>query len=272
VVGCALAVACAGAVAASSAAAALPEVGRCEAVEKVQEGKKAHYHGAYLNRGCTKPSPEAKGRYEWVSGVGSKDTFAAEATDSPTFTTVEGNTVECQFGAFNGGEYTGPKTEKFSSVELDDCITQAGKVCNTSPREAGVIKDLTPIEGELGVIAGGGGSDPTVGWDLKGVLFAFVCGLEPKTGELGEELAIEGSVIGVVRKGAASDLNHMSEGTQIEYKQSAGKQLPEAFEGGAADTLTTTRLLGTVKSTEATALSGRQINKYEEPLEIRSEA
>ncbi len=269
--GCLLSVTCVSAIAVSSAAAALPEVGRCVAVEKVTEGKKASYHGAYTDRKCMKPSPGKTGKYEWESGPGATKTFTAEAANEPAFETVKGATVTCQSGQFKGAEYTGAKTEKFSGgLALDDCITAEGKVCTTDPEHAGVIEDPLPIEGELGVVSGG--ADPTVGWDLKDLVFAFTCGEELKTGELGEAETIEGSVIGVVVKKSGSDLNRMSGTTRVQFEQQDGKQLPEAFEGGAKDTLSTTIVHGAGSSAqEQTGLSGTELNDYTESLEIRTE-
>ncbi len=266
-----LSVLCVSAIAASSAAAGLPEVGRCVAVEKVQEGKKASFHGAYTNRKCTIPSSGKTGKYEWESGPGATKTFTAEASKEPTFETVKGATVTCQSGSLKGGEYTGAKTETFSGgLALDDCVTVEGAVCTTDPEHAGVIEDLLPIEGELGVVSGG--ADPTVGWELKDLALAFTCGDEVKTGEVGEAETVEGSVIGVVVKKSGSDLNRMSANTHVQFEQQSGKQLPEAFEGGAADTLSTTVVHGTGSSAqEQTGLSGTEVAEYTEDLEIRTE-
>ena len=74
---CLLAVCAASAVAVSSASATLPELGRCQAVSPVMEGKKTVYHGVYSNRVCTKKNPKMKGRYEWAAGPGEKKTFTA---------------------------------------------------------------------------------------------------------------------------------------------------------------------------------------------------
>jgi len=265
--GCFLVALCVSGSAAASASAAPPEVGRCQKVEPVQEGKKARYHGAYTNRACTKPSATDSGKFEWASGPGTDKTFTAVPNHTPTFETTGGKTVQCQSGEFKGAEYTGAKTEKFSGIKLVNCVNPAGRVCQTNPEDSSVIEDVAPVEGELGVVAGG--ASPTVGWDLKDVLFVFVCADEAKTLELGEDQVIEGSVIGVVRK-SASDLNKMSGETQIEFEQAGGKQLPEAFEGGAKDTLTNTRLVGTDNSTEQMGLSARESDTYGEPLEIRT--
>jgi hypothetical protein len=268
--GCLLAACAVSAIAVSSASAALPELGRCLPVEKVQEGKKASYHGAYKNATCTKPSAADKGKYEWAAGPGADDTFTAEFIEEVAFETVGGDRVECESAALEGGEYTGPKTEKFSSAVLFDCGNGTSG-CQTNPTKPDQIEDPNTVEGELGVITGG--AKPTPGWVLKGLLFAFTCGGEMT--EVESIDTIEGSVIGTVRRGilsggAASDLNKMSKGTLVAFKQKEGLQLPEAFEGAATDTLTTTRIVGLSKATEQTGVSGDELDKYGEPLEIRT--
>jgi hypothetical protein len=267
--GCLLAALAVSAIAASSASAALPELGRCQAVEKVQEGKKASYHGAFRNDKCTKTSAMKKGKYEWAPGPGADDTFTAEAIEGVTFETVGGQRVECEGGALKGGEYTGAKTEKFSSINLDECETSTGTVCQTNPKEVSEIEDPNTVEGELGPI---GGAKPTAGWVLKSLLFAFTCGTLPEVESI---QTIEGSVIGAVARGslsggASSDLDIMSTGTKVAFKQATGMQLPEAFEGGAKDTLSTTRIVGLSKSVEQTGLGGDVTEHYGEPLEIRT--
>jgi hypothetical protein len=210
-----------------------------------------------------------KGKYEWVSGPPTSKSFTTEITNSPTFETVNGRTVECQFGSLKEGEYTGPKTERFSSITLGDCFNEAGKTCQTDPElNKSVIEDVAPVEGELGVISGA--TSPTVGWELKGVLFVFVCGNEAKGLEVGEALTIEGAAIGVVTKKHGSDLDKMGRETRVEFEQAKGKQLPEAFEGGAAAALSTSRVKGVLPATEQTAFSATELDQYSEPLEIRT--
>jgi hypothetical protein len=260
---CFLAACAVSAIAVSSASAALPELGRCVAVEKVVEGKKSSYHGAYMNKICTKPSAMKKGKYEWVEGPGAADTFTAEV-EEPLFETVGGEQVECERGFLEGGEYTGAKTEKFSSVQLVGCLTAIDTLCQTNPHEAGKIEDPKSVEGELGTISGEKG---TAGWALKSLLFAFTCGEFPEVEDI---QTLEGSVIGAVRHGSASDLNRMGAETEIVYKQKEGTQSPEAFEGGEKETLTTTRITGVSKAVETTGLGADQLNKNGEPLEIRA--
>jgi hypothetical protein len=256
------------AIAVSSASAALPELGRCLPVEKVQEGKKARYHGAYKNATCTKASPADKGKYEWSEGPGADNTFTATVNEGWTLETVGGERVECELGHFDGGEYTGAKTEKFSGISLYACETGTGTLCMSAQKEAehepGRIEDLGTVEGELGTISSG--AKPAVGWDLKSVPFEFVCGELP---EVESVQTVEGSVIGTVMKGADGNLNRMGEETQVNFKEAAGVQLPEAFEGGAADTLKTLRVVGASKAEEQTGLSSVETDKGAEPLEIR---
>lgn len=268
--GCLLAALAVSAISVSSASAAVPELGRCQPVEKVQEGKKASYHGAYTNKNCTKPSLAKKGKYEWAAGPGADATFTGEFVEEVVLETVGGDKIECETAFLDGGEYTGAKTEKFSSFDLKLCETPTGKPCQTNPEETRKIEDPTTVEGELGTISGG--TKPTAGWALKSVPLTFTCGEIP---EVESVQTIEGSVIATVRHGSltggdTSDLNKMSEGTEVAFKQTAGVQLPEAFEGGAKDTLTTTRLVGLSKSVEQTGFGGIEADFYGEPLEIRT--
>jgi hypothetical protein len=267
---CLLACACVWALASSTALAAPPEVGRCATVEKVQEGARAHYHGGFANRTCTKASSSKDGHFEWEAGPGTTKTFTDELSGTTTVETVGGRKVlECQLGKLEGGEYTGPKTEKFSGIELSDCVNAFGKGCLTDPAEAkNGVEDLTAVEGELGVISAG--ATPTIGWDLKGVRFLFNCGAEPQVGVIGEQVTIEGSVIGVVSKKHGGDLNRMSETTFVPFSQAKGKQLPEAFEGASADTLTTIDVDGADSYDEQSGLASGELDRYSEPLETRS--
>jgi hypothetical protein len=263
---CLLAVCALSAVAVSSASAALPELGRCEPVEAVKEGKKTVHHGVYSNKACTVHNAKTKGKYEWTAGPGANNTFTAE-TSEWILETQDGAKVECTEGTLKGAEFTGPKTEKFSSIELANCLTGLGKHCQTNPRDENFIEDPTSVEGELGTIKGTAPKQ-TYGWDLKGVKFLFTCGTPPEAEVI--EL-VEGSVIGAIKRGESSNLNVMASNTQVFYKQEEGSQLPEAFEGGSKDTLTTTAIAGASKTEEQTGLSGAQLSRnFGEPLEIKT--
>jgi hypothetical protein len=264
-VGCLTAACALGALAASSASAALPELGRCLSVEKTLEGKKDSYHGVYSNRNCTKVNPKHKGKYEWTPGPGAGNTIKAEL-EEPTLETVGGAKVQCGHATLNGGEYTGAKTEKFSSVLFTYCLNDIEAACQTTPTNPAFIEDTNSVEGELGMIAKS--PKPTAGWDLKGVKLVYYCG---NNDEPSNFQVVEGSVIGAVARGKYSNLNQMSELTQVAFTQASGKQLPEMFEGGTASTLSTTTIDTGVPKSEQTGLSTVESGHGGEALEIRTE-
>jgi hypothetical protein len=219
-VGAALAVS---AVAAASASAALPELGRCV---NVGSG------GAYAGGACIKLSASHNGKWEWQPGPGATPQFRAQA-GTVLLETVGKAKIACSFGEVTG-EWTGAKTAT-ASLDLVGCENGVNfKSCNSST-QAGEIK-TEPLEGELGTITGG--EKPTVGLDLKAKspqpsIVSFTCGGPPaEPTALPEVYAIEGSVIARILT-----INRMRTETNVLYKQIAGKQVPEMFEGSAKDTL-----------------------------------
>ncbi len=275
---CLLVVCVLGAVVASAAQAELPELGRCVAVEGVQEGKKTVYSGAYGSASCVHARPAHNGKYEWEPGPGAKSKFFGVA-EEPVLETVGGEKVSCAVAVFKG-EYTGPKTEK-ETVQFEICEDAAKRPCQTTPAKEGVITEGVALEGHLAYIDS---AKKTVGWDLEheggsGAMFTYYCGKLPETIH-----TIEGSVIGQVKHGFfGNDLNKMSFKATIAYKATRGKQLPEAFEGQPSDTLTTTTVGLETRANEQTGLTslletdsgeGENIPNEEnrEPLEIRTKA
>ena len=82
-----------------------------------------------------------------------------------------------------------------------------------------------------------------------------------------EVLQLEGSVIAPVK---ASQLDKMVSEFTFTFKAVAGRQAPEAFEGAAKDTLTTTFVSGIEKRSEPSGLTTTLTNTNEEPLEIKA--
>ena len=262
--------------AAGVASAEPPEVGRCVAVEGVKEGKKTVYSGGYASAHCTRTKPLHNGKYEWLPGPGTKNKFFGEGEEA-LFTTVGGQTLYCS-GMTEKGEYTGPKTMKLK-LSYQICEDAAKRPCQTTPAHAGEIEALATMEGTLAYI---NGAKKIAGWDLKpeggsGALFTYYCGTLPESIH-----TVEGSVIGQAKNGfVVGNLNKMSKRGAIAYKDVKGKQLPEAFEGQATDTLTTTTTGIEMRSPEQTGLTtveetvsgeGKDIEDEEnqEPLEIRT--
>lgn len=236
-------------VAASASAAELPEVGRCVAVEGVQEGKKTVFSGAYSSPRCTHEKPGHNGKYEWLPGPGPHNKFFGVGEETE-LETVGGQRVFCSASIFKG-EYTGAKTEKLK-LSFEICEDSAKRPCQTTPAKEGVIIEQGTLEGNLAYI---NGAKKTAGWDLKpeggsGILFTYYCGKLPETVH-----TVEGSVINTVKGGSFSNLNHMSKWGAFAYKATKGKQLPEAFEGQAADTLLTNTTGLEMRSPEQTGMT-----------------
>jgi hypothetical protein len=265
-----------GATSATVAAAEVPELGRCVKVEPVKEGKKNVFKGAYGGANCLKLKANHKGSYEFLPGPGPNNKYFGETNEpEPVLETVGGKKITCVSAEFKG-EYTGAKTESVT-VGFSGCETPAHATCQSNPAVPEEIVALQAFDGELAAITTGG-KKPSVGWDLKheGALFTIECGKAPEVPVLE---TIEGSVIGEVAAGPLSNLDRMNIESVVKYKQKAGKQLPEAFEGRASDTLVTNFVAE--KTSEQTGLTateeelsglGEPIEKPEnqEPLEIKA--
>jgi hypothetical protein len=236
---------------------ARPEIGRCVLV-----GRGGEFRG---NR-CTHSEP-GHGKYNWFSGPGAKPHFTSTFS---FFQLKAGATVILCKTATSQGEYTGPKNLKVAKLVLTGCERNVSGIEALCQNEAGSTNgEITfkELEGELAYI-----SHPKhlkVGWDLKAAsganLATFECGGANET--LGKSLGtgttreLQGSVIG-----RAELLNKPTGEVAVAYETKGGAQLPEHFEGGVKDTLTT--LVGSGKTPAATTLEGRDPLKGEEALEI----
>jgi hypothetical protein len=254
------------------ASAALPEIGRCAAVEGVKEGKKTVYRGNYRNKSCTREKPGA-GKYEWSAGPGAEKTFSgAGSAEAATLETAGGRRIACGVGR-SEGEYTGAKTEKLTFT-LNGCEETALHLpCQSvNPEEKevkpieGTIKTL-PLEGELGFIAAG--EKPSVGWAIKPSIgsdvAAFECGT---TLGLGTKVVVEGAFTTTVKR----PLDEMAEEFHQKYAAIAGKQVPERLEGGATDALTASFLTGLEETSEEVGYIAHEELYVEEPTEIKAKA
>jgi hypothetical protein len=262
----------------TSASAEIPELGRCVKSEPVKEGKKTIYHGGFVAQNCIRTSPAKKGKYEWLPGPGPNNKFYGIANEpSPEFETTGGVKISCATVTVSG-EYTGAKSEKINKIGASGCEAGVHRPCQTNPAKEGEIEGLAELEGELRAISKTT-TKPSAGWDLKheGAIFAFQCGKPP---ELLNLETIEGpSVIGAVTNGFFSDLDKMSLYATTKFTQKAGKQIPEAFEGGAKDTLVlksttenTTEQLGLQANIESVSGKGEPIESEanQEPLEVKA--
>jgi hypothetical protein len=240
-----------------------PEIGRCTA-----SAKRA---GEYTSAACIK-SAHGKGKDNWHAGPGAKAKFTS-VLKAPAFETTSSGKVLIACASGKGeGEYTGVHILKMTRLVLSGCAE--------SPPLAGVQSDCqtvgsangeivaNPLTGEFGSITMTE-TTGTVGMDLTpasgAALASFECGgASEATGKgtgTGTARELVGSVIGKV-----THIDIMGASNVITYEKSAGHQVPERFEGGLPDVLTT--LVGLAKAPEPTTFTGTEEVKYEERLEI----
>lgn len=234
-----------------TASAALPEFGKCVAAE----GKTGQYKGSQ----CTQTS--AAGGFNWAPEPTGAAKFSG-AGEGIALQTVAGHKVACA-GANLEGAYTGPKTETVTLTMIGCEVGGLGQACESNPLKPGEIE--SQLEGEIGYIKNV--EKQIVGLDLKPkspstTFAAFQCGKPP---EVGPSAVIEGSAIAPIRP-----INRMSEEFKIAYKESAGKQAVQRFEGGATDTLTAKWVSGVEVTTEEAALKMLATDTNEELTELRT--
>jgi hypothetical protein len=248
-------------VGASAASASLPELGRCVKVATPKTGE-------FTRANCIGVSAKHVGEYEWQSGPGAQKAFKTIASGF-SLITAEGTTIGCSNAQLTG-EYTGAKTLKVSETLLEGCelVGPLHQACYTNPLEKGKIVSKNALTGELGDIPGSKNElNPYVGWDLKSEnssmpFLTFTCGEGGGT----IVVTIEGSVIGRVQKTGV-----MSTGFGLIYKETAGKQIPSAFIGGAEDVLTETlKPVGPGEKKEQVGLAAGATITDEESLEIKA--
>jgi hypothetical protein len=239
----------------------LPEIGTC-----VLGGGAAEYRG----KKCTIAEPPA-GKYNWRSGPGAKPKFAGPVTP-PVELIPAGNAsakVTCTSGEI-AGEYTGPKNMKITKLLLFGCQSN-GTQCENKVGSTTGEMSTEELEGVLGFI-----SHPTklkVGWDLKPAsgsnLAKFECGASETGGKsLGDGIPreLQGSAIGKV-----AQIDRMASEFVLSFELKKGAQLPEHFEGGVKDTLTTIlgeKLPGTGKTPYKTTFLAKAQLKGTEQLEV----
>jgi hypothetical protein len=238
----------------AAASAALPEVGRCV---KVAKGT-----GAYKGSSCVTHATGAGGSWEFIPVTAAEKQAFAGSGSSPIITTAGHGVLTCVTGNMSG-EWTGPKTATVQ-LELQACTNSANQGCQTTPAQPTEIRGV--VEAEIGFIKSEA-PGISVGFDLKPQppltsLATYECG------NLGELNKIEGSVI-------AKDipLNKMVTTSALVYKVSkaTGQQVPESFEGGVKDTLSTTFMSGLESSTGESSLKMTEyVNTNVNPLEIKA--
>jgi hypothetical protein len=229
----------------------LPEIGRCVKLKKAA--------GKYQSASCTtKSAGENTGSYEWSFGPGTARTFTFK-NGAATLETVGKAQIKCLENTYSG-EYTGSKTATVQ-LKLTGCepTNRFGIKCESSGSEAGEV-NLNTLEGHLGFIKGGG--EPTVGMALtptaleQPYVAQFHCGEVP--------VSITGGVIA-----SYTAVNKMAASFTVSFKATAGKQSPEAFEGGKAELLS--MVIGESAS-EQTGLKAADKVSNQESLEIKASA
>jgi hypothetical protein len=228
--------------------APLPSLGRCVRATVKRTGE---WEGAR----CLGFARE-KGTYNFLPGPGTAPKLSGHLGATTLETTGKAK-ISCSSGA-STGEYTGAKTLTMT-VTLSGCERASNhQACQSVGGASGQIV-TNALEGTLGFI---NVAKPSVGLDLAHApaLASFECTAPGLPGK--ELLTVEGSVIGQIAK-----IDEMVSAFTITFTGRAGRQIPEAFEGGATDTLLTSTVGG---SSEPSALTSVVTVSDEEPLEIKA--
>jgi phospholipase C len=229
----------------------LPERGRCLS---------ASGHGSYTSSTCTIPSEGGKGAFEWLPGAGASK-FSLQG-GALTLETAHKAKITCA-NVTGSGEYAGPKTELLQ-LTLSGCEEPGHGECHDEKQTSGEVA-LSPLEGELGTITQARPEKkpkpPSIGSSLRVAdghsdLAAFVCG----TGA--EQVVLDGDAIAVT-----APADKMTSAFTLTLTAKKAKQKPEAFEGGASDSLLATFGGG---AAERAGLSVALSASGEEPLEIKA--
>jgi hypothetical protein len=246
-----------------------PEFGRCLKVAREMVGRKTVYHGGYSDSGCTKASPETKGKFEWYPGVAKTHfTTATKRGMKVLFETVKGMKVTCN-GETSSGEYTGPKLEENVVFRFTGCdfIEGSGSHKTSYPASSAGAPEgeivSNPTECELGVVKNGATSAKNK--------IALTCAEED------EFMWIKWKVPGY--NGSEAELclrgwwfftlkaNSMSMSTTLGSKQAHGQQEWEKFEDGPPEPLESTLNGGPF---EHAGLMDTTVQTNEEPVEVNS--
>jgi hypothetical protein len=200
-----------------------PDFGRCV---KVAGG------GEFMTSSCQVESPSATGNYEWVPGVsaGGFTTTIKAGTTVKLEAAASKEKVTCT-GESSTGEITGAKAVGNVMIRFTGCESLGGK-CTTEGAAEGELQSAT-LEGALGVekTSEKAGKE-TVHAALalyplgrSGPFLEYTCTTSGLT-------VLDGSVIAPVASGKTLKT------TSFKLAASAGKQKPEAFEGGLREVLT----------------------------------
>jgi hypothetical protein len=229
--------------------APLPALGRCV---KAAVKKTGEWHGNH----CL-GYEHGKGNWNFLPGPGAANKLKG-SLGAITLETVGKAKITCSSGT-GTGEYSG--SQKLTiTLTLSGCErTSSHEPCQSLGGTSGQIV-TNALEGRYGFISRA--KPLSVGVDLsrEGALASFECTTAALPGK--ELVSLEGSVIGPIKK-----IDSMVSTFTVTYKQSAGHQSPEAFEGAAKDTLVTAITGG---SSEQTGLVATLTLTNEEKLEVKA--
>jgi hypothetical protein len=229
--------------------APLPSLGRCvkAAVKKTGEWRGAHCVGF----------AHGKGAYNFLPGPGAANKLKG-SLGAITLETVGKAKIACSSGT-GTGEYSG--SQKLTlTLTLSGCErASTQQPCQSVGSGSGQVTTNT-LEGKYGFISRV--KPLSVGVDLsrEGALATFECTTAALPGK--ELVSLEGSVIGRLKK-----IDSMVSAFTVSYKATGGRQIPEAFEGQAKDTLITAITAG---ASEQTGLTATLSIANEERLEIKA--
>jgi uncharacterized delta-60 repeat protein len=230
-----------------------PDFGRCVKLTGEKVGTKTVYHGGYTASTCLVASGTHTGKYEWEPSVVKAHFTTALKEGVVTLETVKKVKVTCKAES-GSGEYSGTKEVTNVVFKLTGCES-GGEKCTTPSHAEGELETKS-LEGELG-------------WEVK-ELKKVALDLYPvsRTGTFIEYHCVGGvpiTVTGAILVPVTVDKMLVSPG--VKYKQTAGKQKPERFEGGLPEVLTAS-LNGEVFEQMGLAASLTQVN--EEAVEINA--
>jgi hypothetical protein len=237
--------------------AALPELGRCVKVPGEGAGREKVFHGRFTTSECVEETVAKLGKFEWIPGPGPNRKFSGSG-GTAKLETPSKTRVICS-GLASSGEYTGTKTAT-ATLHFTGCELAGSGPCQSAGAATGEVV-TGALAAELGLIHSEfkeGVASTSAGLDLKRQpsLLNAECG----AGKV--SLSVTGSVIGQI-----TPVDKMTSAFTLKFSQSAGKQVPEQFEGGVKDTLTVH--LGS--GTEAAGLASSSKLANEEKLAVKAE-
>jgi hypothetical protein len=208
-----------------------PEFGRCVKVPGEKEGTVTFYHGRFTTAGCQEESATQSGKFEWYPGVVNTGfSTSIKPTTAATLETVGKVRLTCT-GESSRGSITGSKTVGNLVMRFSGCES-AGLKCTTAGLAEGEMESSS-LEGVLAVerITFKEGKETRhIALDLHpvariGPFLEYTCGGSAPT-------TLSGSLLVPVIAG------RMLKTATVKFTATAGRQKPEALEGGDPEFLT----------------------------------